>query len=110
MRVAKSEKPLHLYLHDATPPLSQCIHVGPESIHARKLCLNYFFNCHHYVILYRNVRDSRQMLTFLSQVFPLKLKYFKKANKEATSIRLGYLVVDTSPSTEDKNRLRAHVA
>lgn len=56
---------------------------------ARTNSLNY-----HYVSLFHNERDSRQVLRFGSQVFPLKLKSIKADYDKATSIPYGYLVVD----------------
>uniref|UniRef100_K1QP85 Uncharacterized protein n=1 Tax=Magallana gigas TaxID=29159 RepID=K1QP85_MAGGI len=38
-----------------------------------------------------------------------RLKYFKEAYDKATSIPFGYLVVDMSPGTEDKYRLRTRI-
>jgi hypothetical protein len=65
-------------------------------------------NCH-YVVLFRQVRDSRQIYTFGSQAFPKQLGYFKDAYERATSEKYGYLLVDMAPSTEDKYRLRTRV-
>ena len=92
-------------LRDGTSPLSQGIHVGSEFIHARKIRQNHLTEFH-YVVLLRNVHDSRQVLNFGSQVFPLKLKYFKEAYNKATFLSFGYLVVDMSTGTEDIYRLR----
>lgn len=74
----------------------------------RKFARTISLKCH-YVILFRNVCDSRQVLTFGSQLFPLKLKYFNEAYDKATSLPFGYLVVDMSPSTEDNYRLRTRI-
>jgi len=65
-------------------------------------------NCH-YVILFRNVRDSRQVVIFGSQVFPGKNKYFKDAYDKATAVPYGYLLVDLSPRTPEKYRLRTRI-
>jgi hypothetical protein len=65
-------------------------------------------NCR-YVILFRSVRDSKQIISFGSQVYPGKSKYFKDAYEKATSVPYGYLLIDMSPSTPDKYRLRTHI-
>jgi len=65
-------------------------------------------NCH-YFILFRNVRDARQIITFGSQVFPGKVKYFKDAYEKATTVPYGYLLVDVSPRSPDKYRLRTRI-
>lgn len=65
-------------------------------------------NCH-YVSLFHNVRDSRQVLSFGSQVFSLKLKSFKVDYEKATSTPYGYLVVDISINIEYNYRLHTHI-
>lgn len=108
MQVAKSEESLNLFCvaahHLRVSVLMLVQNLYMPGNFARTISLN----CH-YVILFRNVRDSRQVLTFGSQVFPSKLKYLKDAYDKATSVPFGYLVVDMSPSTEDKYRLRTHI-
>jgi len=63
----------------------------------------------HYVILFRNVRDARQVVTFGSKVFPGNNKYFKDAYDKATTHRYGYLLIDLSPITPEKYRVRTHI-
>lgn len=65
-------------------------------------------NCH-YALLYKNARDSRQIVTFGSQVFPGKPKYFKEAYDKATTVPYRPLLVDMHPGTPDKYRLRTNI-
>lgn len=62
-----------------------------------------------YVILFRNVRDARQIMTFGSQVFPGKLRYFKDAYIKSTAKPYGYLVVDQTPCLPEQYRLRTNI-
>lgn len=108
MQVAKSEESLNLFCVTAHHRRISVFMLAQNLYMPGKFARTISLNCH-YVILFRNVRDSRQMLTFGSQVFPLKLKYFKEAYDKATSIPFGYLVVDMSPSTDDNYRLRTRI-
>lgn len=108
MQVAKSEESLNLFCVTAHHRRVSVLMLAQNLYMPGKFARTISLNCH-YVILFRNVRDSRQVLTFGSQVFPSKLKYFKDAYDKATSVPFGYLVVDMSPSTEDKYRLRTHI-
>lgn len=108
MQVAKSEESLNLFCVTAHHRRISVFMLAQNLYMPGKFARTISLNCH-YVILFRNVRDSRQVLTFGSQVFPLKLKYFKEAYDKATSRPFGYLVVDMSPSTEDSYRLRTRI-
>lgn len=108
MQVAKSEESLNLFCVTAHHRRVSVFMLAQNLYMPGKFARTISLNCH-YVILFRNVRDSRQVLTFGSQVFPLKLKYFKEAYDKATSIPFGYLVVDMSPSTDDNYRLRTRI-
>lgn len=65
-------------------------------------------NCH-YVVLFRSLRDSRQILSFGAQVYPGQSSFFKDAYQKATSKSYGYLLVDMNPASHDKYRLRTHI-
>ena len=108
MQVTKSEESLNLFCVTAHHRRVSVFMLAQNLYMPGKFARTISLNCH-YVILFRNVRDSRQVLTFGSQVFPSKLKYFKEAYDKATSIPFGYLVVDMSPGTEDKYRLRTRI-
>lgn len=69
-------------------------------------CLS--LNCH-YVVLFRSLRDSKQILSFGAQVYPGQSSYFKDAYQKATSKPYGFLLVDTNPASEDRYRLRTHI-
>lgn len=72
--------------------------------HARTISLN----CH-YALLFKNARDSRQLMTFGSQVFPGQSKYFQEAYTKATAVPYRPLLVDMHPGTPDLYRLRTNI-
>uniref|UniRef100_A0A8W8MLB9 Uncharacterized protein n=1 Tax=Magallana gigas TaxID=29159 RepID=A0A8W8MLB9_MAGGI len=108
MQVAKSEESLTLFCVTAHHRRISVFMLAQNLYMPGKFAGTISLNCH-YVIIFRNVRDSRQVFTFGSQVFPLRLTYSKEAGNKATSIPFGYLVVDMSPGTEDKYRSRTHI-
>ena len=71
---------------------------------ARSISLNCM-----YVVLFKNVRDGRQIMTFGSQVYPKKTDYFMDAYNKATKMPYGYLLCDLSPQTPDQYRLRSNI-
>ena len=55
----------------------------------------------HYMILFRNNRDTQQVQTLGRQIFGANIKYFMDAYSKATSKEWGYLVVNIHPKTRD---------
>lgn len=109
MQVAKSKESLNLFCVTAHHRRVSVFMLAQNLYMPGNFTRTISLNCQ-YVILFRNVRDSRQVLIFESHVFPSKLKYFKDAYDKATMIPFfGYLVVNMSPGTEDKCRLRTHI-
>ena len=108
MQVAKSEDTVAIFSITAHHKnctvffLTQNLFV--QSKNFRSLSLN----CH-YVVLFRSLRDTRQILSFGAQVYPGQSAYFKDAYQKVTSKSYGYLLVDMNPATQDKYRLRTHI-
>lgn len=75
-----------------------------QGVFARTISLN----CH-YIILMKSARDVRQIITLGSQVFPGKALYFKEAYEKSTSVPFGYLLLDLTPTSPDKYRLRTQI-
>ena len=63
----------------------------------------------HYFFLFKNNRDELQIQTLGRQILPGKLKYFMDAYKKATLQKYGYLLVDLSPHSEPKYKLRTNI-
>lgn len=63
----------------------------------------------HYIILMKSPADKLQIANFAKQMYPGMTKYFMEAYKNATERPFGYLLVDTSPVTDDQLRLRTDI-
>ena len=70
----------------------------------RNICLNT-----HYLILFKNPRDSAQIVQLGRQIFPDAIKYFKESFADATSLPNGYLLIDLRTMTPDLLRLRTDI-
>ena len=64
----------------------------------------------HYIVLFRNRRDSSQVDRLGKQIFPGKTKWdLGDAYRKATSKPYGYLLVDLKPETKDHLQLRTDI-
>ena len=68
------------------------------------ICLNT-----HYLVLFKNPRDSAQIVHLGRQIFPDAIKYFKESFADATSLLYGYLLIDLRTTTPDLLRLRTDI-
>lgn len=72
--------------------------------HQGKVMRTISLNCH-YIILFKNDRDKRQITYLASQSFPGKLDFLEKAFKMATSKPHGYLLLDFNPKRFDERQV-----
>lgn len=63
----------------------------------------------HYFFLLKNPRDRSQIMAFGRQLYPNDSKFFIESYDDATSEPFSYLLVDTSPRTNDNLRLRSKI-
>lgn len=63
----------------------------------------------HYFILFKNQRDQLQIQTLGRQMFPGQLHFFTEAYQKATDPKYGYLLIDVSPHSDPKYKLRTHI-
>jgi hypothetical protein len=63
----------------------------------------------HYLVLFKNPRDSAQIAHLGRQIFPERVKYFREAFADATTRPYGYLLVDLKTTTPDNLRLRTDI-
>ena len=70
----------------------------------RNICLNT-----HYLVLFKNPRDSAQIVHLGRQIFPDAIKYFKESFADATSFPYGYLLIDLRTITPDMLCLRTDI-
>ena len=71
---------------------------------ARTIALNTW-----YLVLFKNVRDTSQIMTLGRQLFPGRAGILVDAYTDAVKEPYGYLTVDMSPRAEDKLRLRTRI-
>ena len=63
----------------------------------------------HYVVLFKNKRDTLQVETFGRRVMKDRVKYFFACYRKATEKTYGYLFVDMHPKSDDKYVLRTRI-
>ncbi|MCG8049061.1 MAG: hypothetical protein JAY66_25830 [Candidatus Thiodiazotropha taylori] len=63
----------------------------------------------HYFILLKNTRDQLQVQTLGRQVLPGQVTYFMDAFRKATEPKYGYLLIDLSPHSDPKYKLRTRI-
>lgn len=105
LQVAQSQDCVHLFTvtshhrNVTTIMLSQNLY--PPGKYARTISLN----CLN-VILFKNYRDSRQIITFGSQILPGQNSFFKAAYESATRSNLH---VCLEPTQNKEYQLRTHI-
>lgn len=75
----------------------------PQGKNSRNIALNTW-----YLVLMKNMRDALQINYIGRQIFPGKPKYLQEAYEDCMKSH-GYLMVDLSPYTEEKYRVRTKV-
>lgn len=63
----------------------------------------------HYLVVFKNPRDTTQVLHLGRQMYPGKGKYVEEAFKDATTQPHGYLLFDLRQETPDQLRLRTNI-
>jgi Poxvirus A32 protein len=62
-----------------------------------------------YIILFKNPRDNRQILTLSQQIFPANTKYLTEAYHLATTRPHGYLIINLTQRVPDNRRLYTNI-
>ena len=75
-----------------------------QSRNARTIALNT-----HYLVLFKNFRDGKQIRHLGQQIFPHKPHILSDAYTDATSKRYGYILIDMSPHSHNSTRLRTDI-
>lgn len=63
----------------------------------------------HYIIAFKNPRDSSQIVHLAKQMFPGNTQYLREAFKMATSRPYGYIFLDMKQDTPDELRVRTGI-
>lgn len=108
LQVAQSQDCVQLFTvtshHRNVPTVMLSQNLYPPGKYARTISLN----CLN-VILFRNYRNSRQIITFGSQILPGSIPYFKAAYDTATRPNFGYLHVCLEPTQNKDYQLRSNI-
>ena len=62
-----------------------------------------------YMVIFKNARDQSQIQHLAKQFMPNNTKFLMDAYRNATQSPFSYLLLDLTPSTEDKYRIRSNV-
>lgn len=65
-------------------------------------------NCH-YIVIFKNPRDSSQIVRLASQIYPKNTRFMLDAYKMATTEPYSYLFLDFKQDTPEHLRLRSHI-
>ena len=63
----------------------------------------------HYLVIFRSPRDHNSIAIIGRQMFGVNYKYLLAAYEDSTSMRYGYLVIDSKASTPPEIRLRSQI-
>lgn len=72
--------------------------------YARTLSLN-----SHYMIIFRNIRDKFAIVDLAKRMYPSQSHQVKEIFNDATKSPYSYLLLDLSPHSDDRYRLRAQI-
>ena len=62
-----------------------------------------------YMVIFKNHQDDSQFATITRQIHPDKVKFLMWAYKDTTSSLHTYLMLDLTPDTEDRFRVRNNI-
>ena len=79
-------------------------HLFPPGKLSRTISLN-----SHYMVIFRNPRDSLGISTLAKQMFPKHINYLMEAFDDATSKPYEYLMIDCHQLTPENMRLRTNI-
>lgn len=102
--VTKSSDALYLFQtmvsHSKVTAFLLSQNLYPPGVYAKSILLN----CQH-VILFKNVRDNRQIITFGSQVFTGRSKFWMDAYAKAVSHPYGYILIDLTNHCPEERQI-----
>ena len=84
------------------------IFIVHDLFHQGKKMRNISLNTH-YIILFKNPRDSQQISTLARQMYPGNSHFLIEAYQDATKKAHGYLFIDLKPKTKDQLRIRTGI-
>ena len=90
------------FRHGLDPRLTQ--NLFPPGKLSRTISLN-----SHYIIVFKNPRDSLGIATLAKQMFPGRTQYLMDSFHDATKKPFSYLLIDCHPQTPENIRLRTSI-
>ena len=63
----------------------------------------------YYIVIFKNPRDNSQFATIARQIRPDKVKFLMWAYKDSASSLHTYLMLDFTPDTEERYRVRSNI-
>jgi hypothetical protein len=106
--VVKNSEIEHLFTRGAHHKNLSIIFLNQNMFCQGKNAKTINLNCH-YLVLFKNLRDSSQIRRLGQQIFPGESSLLVDAYKDCMQEPYGYLVVDLSPVSHQKHRLRTHI-
>ena len=108
LKIGQSEDCVHLFTVTSHHRNISVIFLTQNLYPTGKFSRTISLNCLN-VILFRNYRDARQVMTFGSQVLPGKPEFFKAAYEMATLKNYGYLHVCLEPNQNREYQMGTHI-
>ena len=84
------------------------VYLTQNLFYKNKQTRTFSFNSH-YIVLFKKARDATQMANLARQMYSGKSAFMIEAFKNATSAPNGYLLIDLTPETDDKLRLKTDI-
>jgi len=97
-----------LFTRGAHHKMLSIIYINQNMFMQGKNAKSINLNCH-YLILFRNPRDTSQIKRLGQQIFAGESKLLVDAYKDCMQEAYSYLVIDLSPNAEHKHRLRTKI-
>jgi len=121
--VSLTSPPKILILDDLQDQSSKFVELWSRANHHRNisafsLCQNIFYQGRghrdislnsHYIVLFKNPRESSQIRVFARQVDHQKVKFIEEAYRDSTQVSHGYLLFDFKQSTPEEYRIRTKI-
>ena len=90
--------------HSNTSVIYLVQNLFPKHKESRTISLNA-----QYMVVFKNPRDSSQVMHFAKQMYPGRVKFVQEAFKDAMSVPCGYLLVNLKQDTPEDMRLRTTI-
>ena len=108
LKIGRSEDCVHLFTVTSHHRNISVIFLTQNLFSPGKYSRTISLNCLN-VVLFKNYRDNRQVITFGSQVLPGKVPFFKAAYEMATRKNFGYLHICLEPNQNREYQLRSNI-